>query len=241
MRKIIFNCIENLPNEVEESINRLRVNFGFCGEQYKKIIITSSTPNEGKSLISVNLLRMLGESGKSVILVDADLRNSVLRNRYMISSEDGSGILGLSHFLSGQIKLSDVVYKTNMTNAYILPTVNSVANAPLLLQNKKLPEMLDALAQKFDYVLVDTPPLMNVADAGVIASFCDGALLVVRSGTTSRRLIRSSMNEIARANCKLLGVVLNRVEKKNNPYYYGYSYGKYQYGYGKDKIKNNEK
>ena len=107
----------------------------------------------------------------------------------------------------------------------------------ILLQNDRFPKLLDYLAKQFDYVLVDTPPLTNVADGDLIASHCDGALLVVRSGVTPRQLIATSIKQLERANCKLMGVALNRVDVTKDARYSKYSkYGYYysSYGYGSD-------
>ncbi len=237
MKKLTINVPE-LPYNVEEALNRLRVNFGFVGTEYKKIIITSSTPDEGKSFVAFNLWRMLAESGKQVVLVDADIRKSVLRTRYKIYGGKGE-IYGLSYFLAGKCDLDSVVYGTNVENGYMVPITYTVSNPALLLQSERFPAMLDKLAELFDYVLVDTPPVTAVADGNLVASYCDGAVFVVRGGVTPRKLIASSLKQLEAANCKLLGVVLNRVEMASSPYYYKYSkhgyggyYSKYGYGYG---------
>ena len=236
MKTILLNHLEKLPYGAEEAMNRLRVNVGFCGDRFKKIIITSSTPNEGKSFVSSNLWRMLAEAGSKVVLVDADMRKSVMRSRYQLASGDGA-LAGLVHYLAGQVELDGALCKTNIDNAYLLPTVNTVSNPAILLQTERFTDLLNTLAKEFDYVLVDTPPLGSVADGDLIASRCDGGLLVVRSGVTPRALVASSLKQLERAGCELMGVVLNRVEAKGNPYYYKYSkYGYYNsYYYGSDR------
>lgn len=236
MRTIQLNHLEKLPYGAEEALNRLRVNVGFCGDRFKKIIVTSSTPNEGKSFVSTNLWRMLAEAGSRVVLVDADMRKSVMRSRYQMASD--GGLFGLVHYLAGQIELEDVLCKTNIDNGFLLPTANTVSNPAILLQTDRFTNLLNILSKEFDYVLVDTPPLGSVADGDLIASQCDGGLLVVRSGVTPRALIASSLKQLERAGCELMGVVLNRVETKSNPYYYKYSkygyYSDYYYGSGKE-------
>ncbi len=234
MNSIFLNHLEKLPYGAEEALNRLRVNIGFCGDRFKKIIITSSTPNEGKSFVSTNLWRMLAEAGLRTVLVDADMRKSVMRSRYQMVT-GGRNPPGLVHFLAGQAELDDVLYHTNINNGYLLPTSSTVTNPAILLQTDRFTGMLDSLSRVFDYVLVDTPPLNSVADGDLIASQCDGALLVVRSGVTPRTLVGASLKQLERAGCELMGVVLNRVEAKNNPYYYKYSrYGYYSDYYSSD-------
>ena len=239
MRKLTIKNLKTLPYGPEEALNRLRVNFGFCGDRFKKVVVTSSMPDEGKSAITANLWRMLAEAGKRVVLIDADLRKSILRSRYMISLDDGghaSEAPGLAYYLSGQSSKEDVIYATNIRNAFIVPVFHTIANPAILFQGERFKDLLDWLAESFDYVLVDTPPLTNVADADLIASQCDGALLVVRGSFTPRALIADSLKQLERANCKLMGVVLNRVTLDGNTYYRYGKYGKYgkyysKYGY----------
>ena len=231
MKKLTLNNLQGLPYSAEEAMNRLRVNFSFCGDHFKRIIITSSVPDEGKSFVSTNLWRLLSASGKKVVLVDADIRKSVLRSRYQISYETPDQahekFVGLSHYLAGQVELDEVIYETNMSDAYLIPTTHTVMNPTILLQNSRFDEMLEALSQRFDYVLLDTPPLNNVSDGDLIAAQCDGGILVVRSGSTPRKIVANSIKQLDRAGCELMGVVLNRAQMKDNPYYY--RYGKYGY------------
>ncbi len=243
MKQLTLQNFEGLPYSVEEALNRLRVNFGFIGTEYKKIIITSSTPDEGKSFVAFNLWRMLAEAGKKVVLVDADIRKSILRNRYKISGGK-DGYQGLAFYLAGQAEMEDIIYATNIENGYMIPISYTVSNPAILLQSERFPKLLDALAEVFDYVLIDTPPLNAVADGDLIASHSDGAIFVIRGGVTPRKLIASSFKQLEAANCKLLGTVLNRVEVANSAYYYKYSKGKYYYNnyyssYGKDSKPSN--
>lgn len=229
MKKLAINYVRKLPYSVEEELNRLRVNFSFCGDHFKKVMITSSTADEGKSFVSFNLWRMLADSGKKVVLVDADIRKSVLRSRHKITAEQGrdNSFGGLSHYLAGQVELDDIVYETNIPNAYMVPMTHSVTNPILLLQSARFNYLLEELAQIFDYVLVDTPPLTLVADAGLVAAQCDGTILVVNASDTPKGLISDSLKQIERAGCELMGVVLNKVNQAKSPYYQ--KYGKYGY------------
>jgi capsular exopolysaccharide synthesis family protein len=232
MKKINIE-FQELPYAVEEALNRLRINIKFCGKNTRKILITSSMPNEGKSSVAVNLWKMLAEAGFSAVLVDVDLRKSVLRERYNMGQS--SDIKDLGYYLSGQAELDDVIYETSVENAYFVPCFNLLENPSALLEDARFRELLDTLAEKYRYVIIDSPPLGSVADAALIASMCDGAALVVRAGETSKRLIKQSMQQLQQVNCKLLGVILNRVETTGRAYkkYYG-KYGKYynSYGYG---------
>lgn len=232
MRQIHFQNFGELPYAVEEAFNRLMVNVNFTGKDIKTILISSTYPNEGKSFVAAHLWRKLAMAGYKCILVDSDLRNSVLKERYQYECDEE--IKGITYYLSGKISLEEAVYSTDLENADILPLTKKILNSTTLLQGDGYTEMLATLREKYDYVIVDAAPLEAVADGERIASICDGALLVIRANSTSRHDIRQSMNLLQRANCVLLGTVLNRAQ--TGGYYSKYGYGKYgygKYGYGR--------
>ena len=215
--KLVF---PDLPYAVEEAMNRLRINVKFCGKNTKKIMLTSCLPNEGKSTVAVYLWKMLAEAGFPSVLVDVDLRNSVLMKSVQVDVSDKKG---LNHYLSGLAEYDEVVYKTNIENASIVPCTQLLENPSPLLEDIRFRELLDKLATEYRFVIIDTPPLGSVSDGALIASMCDGALLVI-------------------------GTVLNCVEGAGGRYgkygHYG-KYGKYghygQYGYGPQAEEENKK
>lgn len=219
--------IPDLTYAAEEALNRLRVNVKFSGKHTKKLLITSSVPNEGKSHISIYLWKMLAEAGFRTVFVDADLRKSVLKDEMEFTCDDPD-IQGLAYFLSGLGEYEDVVHQTSIENADIVPCMNLLQNPSPLLEDPRLQEFLDKLAENYDYVIVDSPPLVSVSDGALLAALCDGAILVVRCAETPRGLVRQSINQLARTRCRLLGTVLNGVD--NNKRVYGKYYGGYYYG-----------
>ena len=161
--------IKDMPYAAEEALNRLRVNIKFCGKNTKKIVITSSVPNEGKSTVSVRLWKLLSEAGFPTVLVDVDLRKSELQKKYQVE-----GIKeGLNHFLSGLAEYEDVVYETNIPNGHIVPVTTLLENPSALLEDPRLGELLDRLAEDYRYVIIDTPPLDNISDGALIASMSE--------------------------------------------------------------------
>ncbi len=230
MKELHIGSLEELSFDVEENLNQLRVNLGFCGSNIKTIMLTSSIPNEGKSFVAFNLWRLMAGVGLKVLLVDADLRNSEMRSAHQITTDDGR-LQGIAYYLSGQIELEDAIYKTNIENAYLMPMASAIANPTILLENGRFEAMTKACSGDFDYIIVDTPPLGSVADALNISRYCDGTVLVIRSGETPRKIVENSLQLLHRTETPLLGVVLNRIEttRSSQQYYYRYGYG---YGYG---------
>ena len=224
--------LPELPYAVEEAMNRLRINIKFCGKNTSKILFTSCLPNEGKSTVSSYLWKMLAEAGFPTVLVDVDLRKSVMKSRFQI--EYGEDMKGLNHYLSGLAEYEEVVYETNIQNGYLVPCTQLLENPSALLEDVRFRELLDKLAEHYRFVIIDTPPLGSVSDGALVASMCDGAVLVVRAGDTPKAMIRQSLHEIEQSGCKLLGTVLNRAEVKSRAYgkYYGKYANKYGYGYG---------
>ena len=233
MNHLTIQHLPELPFEVEESINQLRVNLGFCGDQIKTVMITSSVPNEGKSFIAIHLWRMLAELGSRVLLIDCDLRLSEMRTKYGISSAEK--LTGIVHYLAGKVELQDAVYATNIPNGFFMPVAASVANPTILLENPRFTEMIETCARQFDYILIDTPPLESVADALRIALHTDGVVMVVRSGQTSRKLVADAVDKLKRTGVPILGLVLNRVGVNQNggAYYKRYYHGYYSKEYGR--------
>ena len=223
----------DIPYAVEEAMNRLRINIKFCGKNTRKILLTSCMPNEGKSTVSTYLWKMLAEAGFPTVLVDVDLRKSVLMKRLQADADKETK--GLNHYLSGLAEYDEVVYKPNIDNAYIVPCTQLLENPSPLLEDVRFRELLDKLAAEYRFVIVDTPPLGSVSDGALIGSMCDGAVLVIRAGETPKAMIRQSLHEIEQSGCKLLGTVLNRAEGAGRGYgkygKYG-KYGNYGYGYG---------
>lgn len=228
--KAIIEVNPQLPYSVEEAINRLRINVNFFGSDIRKIMIVSSEPNEGKSFIAYNLWQQMARAQEQSILVDADMRKSALVENFKISRADGKELWGLTHYLSDNKKLEDCVLTTDLEYGDLLPNVNNVVNPSLLLESQRFSGLMQLLSEKYRYVFVDAPPLGLVSDGERIGHLCDGAILVVRGGVTSKNVIRNSIAQLERAGCPLLGMVLNRVGAGSGKYYgkyYGRYYGKY--------------
>ncbi len=226
MKNINLNLKTPDRYEIKEAFKTLRTNLLFSGSDIKTIAITSSGQNEGKSFVSIELSKSLAESGKKVLLIDADLRKSVLVEK-LVSEND---IVGLSHYLSGQSESDVVVYQTQFSDFYIVFSGPYPPNPVELLGSKRFEEMLEYYRTIFDYIIIDTPPLGLVIDAAVVASQCDGVILNVGANHTNHRTLQRVKSQLTRSGCRLIGAVLNMAESTN------YSYKSYLLGYkGYDK------
>ena len=226
MKQLEIN-IPKLPYALEEAMNRLRVNIKFCGDQTRKLMVTSRVPNEGKSFVSVHLWEMLAKMGMPSVLVDIDLRKSVIEEdyHYLYSGE----LKGLDHYLSGISEEEEIIYHTNIENGDIIPVANHLENPSTLLEDPRMKKLLESLAEKYRYVILDTPPLQSVSDGNLITALSDGVILVVRGESTSKKLVRNSLHQIESCNGRLLGMVLNRVKIDQHAYYKYYGeYGEYK-------------
>ena len=224
--------IPPLDRRTEEAFKTLRTNLQFCGKDIKSIALTSCTPNEGKSSVSLQLAHSLSENGKRVLFIDGDLRKSVILSRCQVSQT----VKGLSHYLSGQCAFTEVVYMTNVRNLHMIFAGPVPPNPAELLSSNSFKLIIEKMKTVCDYIIIDTPPLGSVIDAAVIANECDGSVLVVKSGEISGRYARKIVDQLRMANCPILGAILNSVDMKKNSYgnYYGKYYGKY-YGQEVDK------
>ena len=225
MKKLVFTKFEPLDYTANEAINTLCTNLSFSGAGIKKIMVTSSLASEGKTLTTMNMMRTFAALGKTVVYVSGDLRRSPIVQAYGIRFE-GEDTVGISHFLAGMASASEVVYKTNIPGAFLVPVGRDVSNSLSLLNTPRLPALLDYLASAFDIVLVDSPPIGVIIDAAEIAKSCDGTVLVVNYNSVRRRELGEARQKIERAGCPVLGAVLNEVpmDSYSNRRYYNQGY-----------------
>lgn len=230
METVKFGQIKEQSYTMKESLRALKTNIQFCGDDVKTILITSAVPNEGKSTVAMDLARSLTESGKRVLLIDSDMRKSVFVGRLQAQASNGGEICGLSHYLSGQRRLEDVMYGTEIPRLFMIFAGPSVPNPTEILEKKYFAELLKFGKEHFNYILIDCAPLGATIDAAVVAKYCDGAILVIAQGMASSRLISNVKKQLEASGVKILGAVLNKVKVKKSNYegsYYGGYYGNY--------------
>ncbi len=190
------------------------------------IAFTSSLPVEGKSSTLVNLAVSFSQLGKKVLVIDSDLRKPRLHRVFKIRN-----IGGLSNFLVGKIELKEAIQKTSIENFWLLPSGPIPPNPSELLNSARMKEMLEGTRRVFDIILLDTPPVLASVDAVILSTLVDGTVLVLKAGEISRKPFLSAVEELKRANTKILGVVFNGLKANQDKYFYRGYYPYYRYSY----------
>lgn len=225
--KINFEKKNELDFKTNEAYKTLRTNITFSGDENRVIVISSSVPNEGKSTVSFNLAVSLSEDNKKVLYIDADIRKSVTIARNGVDIETK----GLTHYLSGQSELDEIVYETNIPDFHIIFTGQTAPNPTELLGNNYFHNLIAFARENFDYVIIDSSPLGRVIDTAVVAKECDGAILVIETGKESYKIVQRVKRQLEQSGCKILGAVLNKMETDGKGYgYYGKGYYSGDYG-----------
>lgn len=207
---------------------RTGIQFAQAGKELQTIALTSCTPNEGKSTTIANLAVVLTQAGKSVLLIDCDMRNPTVHKNFNLSNK-----VGLSSCISMDTALSDAVQKTSIEGLYALTGGVIPPNPSELLGSEQMKNVLQRAKEQYDYVLIDTPPVMPVTDALIVSRFVDGMILVIASAEVKVKMARDVKNQLVNAGANILGVVLNKVRSEHH----GYGYGYYYY-YGNDSEKH---
>lgn len=212
---------EDLKSPVTEAYRTLRTNLQFTriDSGLKKIMFTSAGPGEGKSTTISNTAVVLAQSGKKVLVIDGDLRKPVQHKIFQRKNR------GLTNYLVENMPITELIQDTNIPQLTLLTSGPIPPNPSELLNSKKMEEMLEQLVQQYDYLLIDAPPVVAVTDACVLASRVDGVVLVVASGAARPEMAQQAKELLIKAEGRILGVVLNRVEIQKEHSYYYYYYG----------------
>ncbi|MBE6571437.1 MAG: CpsD/CapB family tyrosine-protein kinase [Ruminococcaceae bacterium] len=219
MNKIELKNMRKSEYALDEAYRTLRTNILFSSFDTKVISVTSCNPDDGKSTVSFELAKSLAEVGKKVLFVDADMRQSDFITKHTATVD----LKGLSHFLSGQAPIGEVLNSTDYENLYVIFSGVYPPNPTELLTSKVFTDFVAEAKENFDFVIIDTPPLGLVSDAAVCIAQSDGVAMVVSSGKTSLKKAKEVKRAIESIGTKILGCILNNVRSsKNKRYYYRY-------------------
>ncbi|MDF1563922.1 MAG: polysaccharide biosynthesis tyrosine autokinase [Deltaproteobacteria bacterium] len=225
--------LANPRGHVAEACRAIRTNLLFMSPEQplRRIVVTSAGPREGKTTTVVDLGVVMAQGGSTVCLIDTDMRRPRLHRVFGIEAKQG-----LSNLILGDVELDDVLQKTQVEGLEVLPCGPIPPNPAELLHTERFARILEQLGERFDRVILDTPPLTAVADAKVLAVASDGVIVIAKAHATTREMLASTTESLLDVNARILGVVLNQVDverREYGGYYYRYyrNYGAY---YGED-------
>lgn len=222
MKKNELVFVDNPKSPNMEAYRTLRTNilFSGCEKKVKTIAITSAGPAEGKSTIAINLASTFALNGSKTIIVDCDLRKASIHKKLKLTNYGG-----LTNVLIGECHLDEAVKRGPVENLDVLTVGIKPPNPAELLSSKKMKETIETIKEKYDYVIIDTPPVMFVTDAQIISQYTDGCLFVVSSGETEKVVAKKAIELLNKVGANIIGVVLNKIEKSYSYVYYNtYSY-----------------
>ncbi|MRH41244.1 polysaccharide biosynthesis tyrosine autokinase [Aquibacillus halophilus] len=217
VRHLITKLSPHSPISEQYRTVRTNLQFSHIDGELKTMLVTSAGPSEGKSSVTANLAVVFAQQGKKVLLVDADLRKPTIHYTFRADNR-----IGLSNVLVGERLLVDSVIATDIKDLDILTCGPIPPNPSELLGSKAMEKMIRDASAQYDMIIFDTPPVLAVTDAPILANICDGVLMVVRSKQTEYEAAQKARDLLKSAKAKLLGVVLNDVEQKKDNYYYYY-------------------
>lgn len=214
---------------------RTSVLLSTSGRPPRILLVTSGQPGEGKTTTAVNLAIALVQLGGPVLVVDSDMRRPRIDKLLKLPSSPA----GLSTYLTGQFSLEDVLTPTPVANLYAIPCGPVPPNPAELLSSQLMQQLLEQTSQKFQYVVLDSPPVLHVSDPRILAAQVEAVILVVHAAVTPREAVQHAREHLVQVNGNVIGIVLNNVDFSSvgydyyYRYYRGYGYG-YGYGYGSD-------
>jgi len=226
-----------MKDPVNESYRSLRTNLSFSNldNPVKSMLVTSSSPSEGKSITAANLGISYAETGNRILILDTDLRKPVQHKLFEIEKKPG-----LCDYMVGQATLDEIIYDVGIKNLNLIPAGKNPPNPAEILASKKFADLMKNLADKFDLILLDTPPVMNVTDPILVSLNAGGVLFVVKFGSTDKQVAVSAMEKLKRGKSNMLGAVMNNIRFDRGYGYYRY-YDYYSYDYTKEGGKKKRK
>lgn len=214
-RKLV--TISETKSHIIEQFRTLRTNIKFSmpDEPLKTILVTSSTPGEGKSTNAANLGVVFAQEDKRVLIIDADMRKPTLHHTFKTFNK-----VGLSNILARRSALHEAVQETFIVGLDVITSGPIPPNPAELLSSQGLDALLQHVKNDYDIIIIDSPPLLSVTDAQILANKCDGTILILNTGVVDKRAVKKAKALLAASRTKILGVVLNNYKTPSHFNYY---------------------
>ena len=216
-------CFNEPASKITESFRAVRTSILFASPEdrpLKTILITSSIPQEGKSFISTNLSEVFCQVKEKVILIDIDMRRPKIHKELNIAQQPG-----LSNYLTGNADIASIIKPTVMPNLFVVPSGVIPPNPSELLSSDKILSLLEELKNRFDHIVIDSPPILSAADTSLLANIVDGVILVIKGSTVRMEAALQAKERILKAKGKIIGAIINNIQpEKEDSYYYHYYY-----------------
>ena len=221
MKAIIsYNDPKSVISEQYRAI-RTNIEYSNVDQNTKTILVTSSDKNEGKTTTVSNLAVSFANLNKKVLLIDCDLRNASIHKMFKINN-----IYGLTDILAKDKAVDKCIQKTELENLYVLTAGATPPNPAEILSSEKMKNLIEDLKNIYDYIFIDTPPIGLVTDAGVLSSFTDGVVLVVKSESVEKKYLEETKKKLDAVDARILGAILNSYKSEQKDYNYYSYYGK---------------
>ena len=221
-KKLLKYYSEKSP--IAEAYRSLRINLQFlANDKAKKVfVISSPSASEGKSLTTSNLGISFARGGSKTLIIDCDLRKSVMHKYFEVERKPG-----LTNYLYGEVELNDIIHDVDVDNLFIITAGSSPSNPAGLLASEKMRKLLEELRPQFDFILIDTPPILVCSDSRILGEVADGMIGIVKVESTNARALNHSIEMTNHLNIEIVGIILNQVEFRfGRAYYYTYRYYK---------------
>jgi capsular exopolysaccharide synthesis family protein len=252
---VVTMAVHYVPKSMmAESFRGLRTNIQFkdAANEIKTIAVTSASPQEGKTIVSVNLAMTMAQAGMKTLLIGSDMRKPRIARIFGVEQTPGLSeiLLGncawrdavqtVTDMMVGKLSLDEVLLTPGLDNLHLIVAGSIPPNPAELVESRLLKEFIEEAKGEYDVILFDTPPILSTADAAILSSKTDGVLLVYRVGAVSRGLLKRSTAQLEQVNCRMLGVVLNGMKPEVSPDFHSFKYYKYYSSYGEEGKKRGE-
>ena len=209
-----------ISSDLKDACKTLFANICFAqvDKEIQTICVTSAYASEGKSTTSINLAIAIAQSGKKTLLVENDMRKRTLSNSLHLSGE-----YDICDLIRGNVKIMDALIPTDYENLYFLDVAPGVPSPPDILSSERYAKLLERLKERFDYIILDAPPVLLFADAAIASSIADGTILVIKEGSTKKQAALKALSQLKKANANVIGISMSCCKADKDDYYY-YAY-----------------